>query len=375
MLTSTPLYRAALPFPHRRVTEVRVLHDGVDITPAGGVPVTVGDVQANLSDRVTRTAVLEIPGPEFFPSAPDDLLSPYVAVIKIRAGIGYPDGSSELFDIFTGRVITASLSPDGVVRIECEDLAQDVVAFRFETPENSEVGASTIDQIQHLILQAVPSATFGTNDVTDQGMPPLTWDEDRGQALDDLAAAMSGRWYALGNGDFVVRLFPYFPSTPVLFIADGRPDATVPGSGLISTATRTVSRVGSANSIVVVSERMEADQPPIRVIARNGDPSSSTFFGPTFGFVTQILKPQTPVDFASAQELAQDQLDASTALTEQWTVNMVPDYALEPGDTVELEYRGQRAVQVIDRVSYPLTAGNLMTLSTRATANLGAIGG
>ena len=57
-------------------------------------------------------------------------------------------------------------------------------------------------------------------------------------------------------------------------------------------------------------------------------------------------------------------LNAAKALTAQWSVVCTPDHTLEPGDPVRLKYRGRLAVQVIDRIDYPLGLGS-MAISTR----------
>jgi hypothetical protein len=357
MLTSTDTYRLTLPYPHKRYTTMQVYQDGVQVADASDLTFSDGSVRASLTSRVTRSASLTFSDDDF-PGDVDSILSPYSSVIQISTGIQYPDGLWEVFPVFRGRVYEPQRTADGTVTIRADDRAADVLGYRFEAPENTTGGATVLEEIRRLILAAVPEATFGTDDVTDQDAPALTWDEDRGQALDDLAEVLQGRWYQLGDGDFVVRRYPYALGSVVSVITDG------PG-GLAETAARTLTRDGVTNSVTVVSERIDGTD-PIRVTARNLDASSPTRFGDTYGRVSQVIKIQTPLSSAAAQQLAVQQLAASSALTEQWSVSMVPDATLEPGDTVTLSYRGQSADQVIDSITYPLTTGGLMTLGTRS---------
>jgi hypothetical protein len=357
MLTSTDTYQLTLPYPHKRHTTMQIYQDGVQVADVSDLTFSEGSVRASLTSRVTRTASLTF-SDEDFPGDVDAILSPYSSVIQINTGIQYPDGLWEVFPVFRGRVYQPQREADGTVTIRADDRAADVIGFRFEAPQNTTTGATVLEEIERLILEAVPEATFGTHDVTDQDVPALTWDEDRGQALDDLAEVLQGRWYQLGDGDFVVRRYPYALGTIVSTITDG------PG-GLVETAARTLTRDGVANSVTVVSERIDGTD-PIRVTARNLDVSSPTMFGDTYGRVSQVIKIQTPITAAAAQQVAVQQLSAMSALTEQWTVQMVPDPTLEPGDTVTLSYRGQSANQVIDSITYPLTTGGLMTLGTRS---------
>lgn len=365
MLPSTALYKSVIHTPHKRQAYIDVYDIDGNIR-ALAVPIVGGSVQANLTDRVTRTATFVLAGQQstlsdtdWFPRTVDDPFSPYRAVVRIHAGLTYGNGTDEVFPVFTGRVYEANRNADGSITFRADDLAADVVACRFEQPVNSRTGTSTVAEIQRVILQALPQAVFGTNDVTDTDVPKLTWDEDRGQALDDLSEAMGARWYTLGDGSFVIREFVYAVATPVQTLIDG------PG-GLMSSASTTITRDGTANSVVVVAERMDGTD-PVRYVARDGNPLSPTLFTGPFGKVVQVIKVQTPLSTTAAQKLARTQLKAATALTEQWSANVVPDYTLEPGDTVRLGYRGLMTDQVIDTITYPLMTNNPMQLSTRSS--------
>lgn len=366
MLTATALYRQALPYPWRRVCRVDVYHDGAfqgsldsvaSGAASGATGITGGDIQVRLTSRVTRVLSLGV-DPSLMPETATDLLAPERAVLRVFAGIGYPDGSSELFPVFTGRVHEASEGPSGEVTVLAQDLAADVVGFPFEAPQNSQTALSVVTQIQALITQAVPDAVFGTDDVTDQPVPKLTWDTDRGAALDDLAQAVQGRWYTLGDGSFVVRRYPYDAGSPVLDLVDA-------SGGTLMTARRSRSREGTANTVTVISERLDGTD-PIHVTLRNLDPSSPFAFGGPYGKVGQVTKVQTPLTQAQATLLASQQLTAATALSERWSISCVPDATIEPGDTLNVSYRGTNSVQVVDSIRYPLTTGN-MTLETRSS--------
>ncbi|MEU2510161.1 DUF5047 domain-containing protein, partial [Streptomyces sp. NPDC007863] len=301
-----------------------------------GLRPSAGDVSASLTNRVTRNATFTLPR-DYYPVTADDPLSPEYAVVHIHAGIQYGTGQAETFPLFEGRIWDATLGADGQVAFNCQDLAADVISYRFEQPRTTTAGM-TLSEIRRLITEAVPQATFGTDTVVDAPTPQsLTWDEDRGQALDDLAQSLGGRWYALGNGQFVVRAFDYALGPVAQALHDG------PG-GLLIDASVPRSRAGVANSVVVVSERADGTT-PIRVPARNTTTTSPTRFGGRFGRVSQILKVQTPLSFPQAQTLAQTQLQAASALTRQWSANVVADYSLEPGDTVDLAFMGVTDLQ------------------------------
>lgn len=357
MLTSTPAYKIALLQSHRRVSRFTArTPDGtllVDDVPIGG-----GQVTAQLTSRVTRTASFTASA-EWFPVLATDPLSPYHAIVEIRTGIAYPSGEEELFRVFTGRIYDAVLGEDGQVTFRADDLAADVIAADFEVPENSVLGRSTVFEIQRLITDGFRWAAFGTDDVDDAFVPKLSWDDDRGKALDDLAATVEGRWYATGAGEFVVRRLNYTDLTPVVTIQDG------PG-GILTGARISLTADGSYNSVVVLAERPDTAT-PIRVTERDLNPSSPSYYDGYFGRRVLKIRSQESLQFFDAQRVARSQLAASTALQRQWAITCVPDMTLEPGDVSAVQMRGVQDVQVIDSLTYPLSPAAPMTISARSS--------
>jgi hypothetical protein len=116
--------------------------------------------------------------------------------------------------------------------------------------------------------------------------------------------------------------------------------------------------------VTVVVERADGGT-PFRVRVRDESPTSPTMFDGPFGRVSKVIKVQTPFTVGDATVYARAQLKAYTALSSRWAASMVPDYTLEPGDTVRLTSRGVSSVQLIDSITYPLGPGT-MTLGTRA---------
>jgi hypothetical protein len=357
MLPSSGAYKLALRSPHRRISRFTVrTPDGVLL--AENVPIGGGQVTAQLTSRVSRSATFTA-SDEWFPVAPDDPLSPYHAIVQIEAGIAYASGEPELFPVFTGRVYEAAREADGQVTFRADDLAADVIAAYFEQPENSVLGRSTVAEMQRLIQDGYEWAVFGANDVEDGFVPKLSWDDDRGKALDDLGATVEGRWYALGNGEFVVRRNNYTGQPPVDTIRDG-------SSGTLSAARTVVTADGSYNSVVVVSERPDTAT-PIRITERDMNPSSPSYYGGRFGRRVLKIRSQESLQFFDAQRVARSQLAASTALQRQWTLTAVPDMTREPGDVVDVEWRGVRDTQVIDSLTYPLSPAVAQGISVRSS--------
>lgn len=370
MLTSSAAYKLALPQVHHRVNRVTARTPGGDLL-ADRIPIGGGQVTAQLASRVTRSASFTM-SDEWFPVFESDPLSPAHAIVTIESGIAYPTGEEERFPVFTGRVHSASRSRNGQVTFRADDLAADVVAADFEKPVNSQYGLSTVAEIERLIAGGYPFATFGTHDVTDGVVPKLTWDDDRGKALDDLASAVEGRWYCLGDGDFVVRGYGYVGAVPTVTLTDGDESDPLNGvMGILTGADTVVSADGAYNSVVVLAERLDGGD-PIRVVERNNNSLSLYRYGGNFGKRVQKLRMQTASTVADAQRVARNQLTAAGALTRQWTLQLTPDMTLEPGDVVGVRWRGVRDIQVIDSITYPLSPQVAMTVRGRSSVDIAA---
>lgn len=361
MLPSSPAYKLALPLSHHRVSRFTArTPDGTLL--AEHVPIGGGQVRAQLQSRVTRTATFTA-SDEWFPVFTSDPLSPSQSIVTIEAGIAYPTGEEEFFEIFTGRVYSARRARNGQVTFRADDLAADVIAAAFERPENSQPGLSTVSEIERLILDAYEWATFGDHDVTDTRVPTLAWDDDRGSALDDLASTVGGRWYSLGDGSFVVRRYAYPDTDPVVELRDGV-------GGTLTSAETEVTADGAYNSVVVIAERLDGGD-PIRVVERNINAVSPYRWEGPFNKRVKKVRMQAAATVADAQTVARAQLTAASALTRQWDLAMAPDMTLEPGDVAGVQWRGVRDVQVIDAITYPLSPTQAMTLSGRSTFDLG----
>lgn len=334
---------------------------------AADMPHSSGNVTAKLVNRVTRNLSFTVTE-DWYPTTATDPLAPESAVLHVTGGLRYGDGTEELFPLFTGRVWDVQRDQDGIVTVACDDLAADILGYPFEQLWSVHNPTSCLAEIRAIILDALPQAKFTVGDAVDAPVPAsLTFDEDRGKALDDLAAALGARWYTLGDGSFTVARMPYTLGSPVADITDV--------GGLLSTASVHRTRDGVANSVTVISERTDGTA-PVRSTSRDTQTSSPTRFGGPFGKAAQVIKVQTPLTQGQAKTLSDASLQAAVALTEQWDIGCVPDYSLEPADAVRMRSRGLSTVQVIDSINYPLTTRGGQSIGGRAlvSANISLAG-
>jgi len=359
---SDGLYRDALASPHTLAVRIEVWSD---VDPVGvkleQLPIITGSVQATLQSRVARTLQLTVDR-SFYPVLQTGNLAPYGNVIKAYRGIEMGDGSTAyMWQVFEGRIQRTSLDSAGVCTVQAADYGSDVVAFAFETPENSSAGNLIPTEVQRLIASALPNAGFEAFDSYSELVSPLVWESDRGAALDELATTVGSFWYALADGQFTLRRYPWTVITaPVISISDG------PG-GIITGWEVARAREQVFNSVIVTGERLNGDE-PVFAIARDTTPGSPTEYGSHFGVRVQHFRLQTPASTGAAQTAANDALRRDVALVESWNWEQVPDAALELGDVVVLNIRteNRQVIQVVEGLSIPLDLSGSMTVSGRS---------
>lgn len=352
------MYRAALGTSHRPYLLVEIL-DGFQNVIATDPVYLAGSVNATLTSRVSRTCTITF-DETFYPYQTTDLLAPYGNMIRATRGIEFADGTRDAWVVFVGRIQETTLNADGTCTAFAADFAADVVENKFILPQNSQTGQFVSAEVTRLISDGFPQANFDPFSIDDIPVQPLTWQLDRGQALDELATSVSAFWYPVASGNFTLRQYPWTVFTdPVVTYADS--DG---GSVIASQATR--SREGVFNVLTVSGERLNGDE-PVYATAADINPDSITGTGGPFGTRSQLLRLQTPATQGSAEAAAQDNLRRFVALFDTWNWSMTPDAALELGDTVSLNVRGRSdIIQVVESFQIPLDLSGPMTVSGRS---------
>lgn len=358
------LYRSALAAPHNLFARVDV-YDGYAsdaVLLAEDIPFTSGIVSANLNSRVARSLSLSIDR-SWYPETNGGILAPYGNVIRAYRGIVLGDGSTAYsWPVFAGRIRYVQKDSNGLVNLEASDFGADVVDFGFENPENSSAGVLVPDEVKRLINQVLPGVGFGTFDDYTETVKQLTWEQDRGAALDEMAFSVGSFWYAQADGQFVLRKYPWtLVSSPTVTLADGN-------GGVITSWAASRSRDQVFNSVIVTGERLNGDTPALG-IARDLTAGSPTEYAGKFGVRTEFLRLQTPGSDGAAMTAAQDALRRDIALQEAWAWDMIPDASLELGDLVTLSIDDENdaeVLQVVASFSIPLDLSGPMAVTGRS---------
>lgn len=365
-----PLYRSVLATSMERFVRLEVWSGtGVPLEalipaqrggdPEGGLCFFNGTVGATLNLRVTRELQFSVPF-DMYPLSTTDLLAPFGNEIRAFCGVRLGDGDTTYtWPVFRGRIRQVRQYSSGSVSVTCTDRASDAVDNQFVTPQNSQPANSIFVEFQRLIIDAVPDATFGVSDTFDSPVQQLTWELDRGAALDEMARSVGALWYCLADGSFVMRRYPWTQAqAPVITLTTGT-------GGTINSWEALRDRNNIYNVVTVTGERLNG-QPPVYGTAADEDPLSPTYINGGFGVRSLLDRLQTPSTPGGAMGAARERLAASIAPVEAFQLRCSADASLELGDALLLDVDSRQVLQVVSALSVPLTTEGDMFVSTRS---------
>lgn len=325
-----PAYRALLGGGGTFLRRLEVWRGGqrVDSTGDEGVPMLSGTLTANLENRVTRKLDLSLPA-SLFPAS-GDLLDPFGSELVLWCGWRGGAGAPYWWPAFTGPVVTVSTTTgDGRMELSALDRAEQIVEDKFLSPVSSGVGRLVTTAIRDLVSDSQPGAKFGQIDETYATVPDLTWEDDRGKAIDDLASGAGCLWFQLPDGRYSVRRIPWAqPSLPP-------PIVTFTAGVDVTSVTITRSRAGVYTICQVVGEAATGDA-PVSGEAYNLDPQSPAYHLGPLGRRVLKVQQDTVASSAQAAGLARQRLRRSGAGSEQVSTRGVYDPALELGDSARI---------------------------------------
>lgn len=319
-------------------------------------------LSATLSTQVSRNLRLLVPE-ELYPEKETDLLTPNGRELRVWQGVLPADGSRRyIWRTFRGKIQEAEVDDQsGQTVITASDRAQDVVDADFVRPENSIPGADRISEMRRLITAVVPDAEFGDSDDFPQTMPGLTWEFDRGSALDEMFSTVGGLWYPLADGRYVARRYPWaIPGAPIVTLSDGE-------GGVILGSNRRRSRRDMYNSITAVSERLNGDEPVVKTV-QDLNPDSPSYVNGPFGIKSLLMRRVSATTEGGVLAAANARLASAITPTHQVQWDQIPDAAMELGDVVTVlnTRRGVSRVQVVSSFTMPLTLTGVMSVQGRA---------
>jgi len=352
MFTVTAAQQAALMSSHEMSLTVSVLRGSAWLADIG---IVSGNISATYATQGGRDGSITVDRGVIDLG----LLNPMSDEVYIRTGIpGFLD-----VPIFTGRVDTHDKDETGNVVVPLLSRGGEAIRAAFETPWAAIDGNQARSEIQRVLQNVNASWAVDVSRAAETTIGSgLVWEDDRGQALDQLARGASLIWQPDRTGGFTVYTNPYsvgpsLAGSDTLIFRDGV-------GGTVVNVEDAKSREGIFNSVTVVAERF-GNQVPIRVTVRDNGLTSPTLWGGLFGKQNLVVKSQIPIDINGAADLATRILQQSLSLQRTWTITMPHFPLLDPGDVFALFYENETTVQVVEAIDYSISAQDLTRITSR----------
>ena len=381
-------FYATLREAHSPAIRGEVWYDGVRVVD--NLPISGGSVtmRANDLSRASLSSLqLTDRDRSLLPDNPLSKIGPYGHEIHIYRGIRYSevletdDGLEETLvgkfrvqthsanEIWSRPLGDAYHGPEEWVYVGAEvsvdglDRAANIVDARFLSPTEPLPGNDVKAEIIRLCsgIITVDTSNFGTLPTK---TPPssVVYQEDRGQAIADLAAAIDCRAFVSRAGLLRLEKIEELPDSLI-----GVTRAT-PAVQSIEVET---TREGAYNAVVARGESEGAGY-PVQGIAYDTDYNSQMAWGGPFGQVPYFYSSPVLGTVQSAQLAAQTRLDnLIKGRTRTFTLTGVPDPTLDPNDKVIVSLPGRDPFPgVIEEITLPLDPTSLMTIKVVALASV-----
>lgn len=344
---------------HQMQTTVDVFYGGSLV--AAGLHVVDGSYDADRTKAVFASVDLVLAEPDLVPQ-PAGPLTPYGYELRVRRGVVYGDGTTELLDLgmfpiqqssFAGRNLSAT--------IRANDRSQLVIDAALEDDYLIAEGTNYGDAIKQLILNGVPSATFSfptTTFTTPAIVVPMG--TNRWEQAQQMATACGWELYPGSTGAFVARPEPSIANTSSsLTVAEG---ASLIDVGL------DLDRGPAYNRVIYSGERTDAGA-VYTGSAIDNDPTSLTYYYGGFGR-KQMPVQRSPLLTSDLQcaVAAQGMLDRVKGVARSLRVTATVNPALEAGDAITLTRATlgvSSEVHIVDAVRFGLSAAGSMTIESR----------
>ena len=320
---------------------------------------TGGSVQVDRAQAIRRTCTVTIADPSLIPRTPTDQLATYGARLRIRRGVHFGDGSSELVPLGVFRLDSVSGDVnDGPVTLSGKDLAAFIQDDKFTTPWRST--GTVIAAITALVQRSLPDAEVVAT-IADAAIGQRTFDieADPWAACQEIAAAAGAEVYPSPEGTFTISTLPdILTTTPAWEIAAGE-------GGSYIRANRGMTSDQVFNGVLARGENTADGVAPVSYLATDSDTSSPTYWGGPFGRRPMFYSSPTLTTLGACTSAATLKLAQAKAPNASGDISSLPNPALEPGDVLRIVHPdGSRELQQVASFGVPLETGDDFPITT-----------
>lgn len=361
---------------YQNVVEAEVWYANVYVAT---LPISSGSITVDRTAHVRRSCTVTIGSPAYIPLFAGSSLSPYGSEIRIKQGIKFPDGSREMvpMGIFEVYSVTWTDGEGSIPTITGYDYGKKIDDAQFHKAIDRS-GRDAFSLLTELIQNIVFADIILDDSLENYNLPGgSVFDSSRWDCIQTILDPMGAEGFFDVQGNFIVQPVPVVSSATtdddISWTVDCGP------SGVLVSATRTVTREGCYNFVTALGSATTDTGPPPIGYAADTDPTSPTYWGPAgsvaggpwiytpFGFVTLRYENSTMTTSAQCTKAAQAQLSQVLGVARSVDFSSVPNIALDGGDIVKIIYQDSKfEYHIVDSLSISLTADSF-TAQTRST--------
>lgn len=326
MKTVTSRWAPALVRSHPLATKATI------IEPSGtetDLPIEDGSVTLDATASIRGSFDLTTNDRSLVPLSSSDPLTVYAPEIRLERGVAYPDGTTEMIPLGVFGIEDVDVDFDPI-RVSGLDRAQRLARAKLEEPIEIAAGTNVGEAILTLAQSAWHDIPYeaGFTSKTALTLPKITAgeNEDRWELMRGLARAVGFELFFNELGELALRA--YALGEPVSTVAEG-------ASGVLIGAGRRQSREAAFNRVIATGENSDSSA-VYRGVATDLDPNSPTRYDGPFGPVPKFWSSPYIGSTEAATNAAETILAQELGISESVKFQMVPNPALEPGDTVRV---------------------------------------
>ncbi|GAB3952575.1 hypothetical protein GCM10029976_091010 [Kribbella albertanoniae] len=336
------------------------------------VPIAGGSVSLDRTAQVRAQVDLSIARRDIAGFLGDSTLTPYSTQVQVYRGILFADGKEETVPLAQAFLTEVTWDSKEMLSVRAFDRSLVIADAKFPTKRTIQ-GPSALDLIA--MLAAEPwAATWNAGvinrpatlnvlpGVVDAAVPATEVDEDRWNAIQQLAYQLNAEVYASYNDSrLIVAPSPDMVApAPVWTVDYGE-------AGSLADWEHTVTRENVYNAVSVQGKAASEVFADPYGYAEDTTPTSPTYVR-TFGRRTLIQQVETLQTEAACLAAARQLLARSLGLSSSVDLSIAPNPALRPGDAVTVALPdGTTSTRVIDSLTIPLTPAGEFSLNTRTT--------
>lgn len=293
-------------------------------------------------------------------------LTPFGNEIYVERGIAFGNGSTEWVGLGYFRIDKEDQddTPDGPIRLSCSDRFGTIIDSRFPQPRQYQSTELIGDVVDDMILEIYPAAIIEWDDATNlqQLGRMVIIEKERIEGFTDLVTSLGKMAFWDHRGVLVIRDVPD-ASIPVFQVNAGE-------DGVLVNMRRSLTRDEVYNGVVASGEAADTNVPVLAVVVDSS--ATPTRWGGPFGKIPRFYSSPFITTELQAESAGKAILQQSTGIPYQVDFSMVPNVALEPLDTVAIDYpnraRGKSLHSenhILTKLTYPLAEDQAMTAITR----------